>query len=84
MGFAGRVCLLFFENQTEPQVWFQDLGCTWNFVAGTFTEYFRVLVLYLGLAHWQYAFTKVLPKPLLHRSSFWQALPSALHLCVCW
>lgn len=47
-----------------PQVWFQDLGLEWNFIANSFTEYFRLLIMHLGLPHWQYAFTRVGLDPL--------------------
>ena len=41
-----------------PQVWFQDLGCTWWFLANTFTDYVKLMLAHLGLPHWQYAFTE--------------------------
>ena len=41
-----------------PQVWFQDLGCTWCFVANSFTDYVKLMLAHLGLPHWQYAFTE--------------------------
>jgi hypothetical protein len=40
-----------------PSVWFQDAGCSWHFVAPSFTAYFRLVVLHRGVLHWQYAFT---------------------------
>lgn len=40
-------------------MWFQDLTCNWHFIANTFTDYFRLMVMHLGLPRWQYAFTDV-------------------------
>lgn len=57
----GRVCLISTGGRGEHargQVWFQDLGCTWCFVANSFTDYFRLMLLHLGLPSWQYAFTE--------------------------
>jgi len=53
----GRVALLYKRGFNNPQVWFQDLSCKWNFIADTFTDYFRLMVMHLGLPHWQYSFT---------------------------
>eukprot|EP00698_Gefionella_okellyi_P015453 TRINITY_DN435_c0_g1_i1.p1 TRINITY_DN435_c0_g1~~TRINITY_DN435_c0_g1_i1.p1 ORF type:complete len:310 (-),score=48.11 TRINITY_DN435_c0_g1_i1:7-936(-) len=55
----GRVCFLFNQGHSTPQIWFQDLSCSWHFIANTFTDYFRLMVMHLGLPHWQYAFTDV-------------------------
>ena len=69
----GRVCFLYVNGFalsvyltpnictgcTSPQIWFQDLSCSWHFIANTFTDYFRLMVMHLGLPHWQYAFTDV-------------------------
>mmetsp|Transcript_133778 Transcript_133778/g.372964 ORF Transcript_133778/g.372964 Transcript_133778/m.372964 type:complete len:291 (+) Transcript_133778:108-980(+) len=43
----------------QPQVWFQDLSCQWHFLAGSFTDYFRLLATHLGVPQWHYAFTDV-------------------------
>ena len=40
-----------------PEVWFQDLGGRWNFLAPSFIVYFRMMVAHLGLPNWQYRFT---------------------------
>ena len=42
-----------------PQVWFQDLGCQWSFISATFSDYFRLMMMHLGLPHWHYAFTEL-------------------------
>ena len=42
-----------------PQVWLQDLGCRWHFLAENFSAYFRLMVVHLGIQGWQYAYTDV-------------------------
>jgi tubulin polyglutamylase complex subunit 2 len=55
----GRVALLFKGGSNQkPQIWFQDLSCKWYYIANTFTDYFRVMVMHLGIPNWQYAFTQ--------------------------
>jgi hypothetical protein len=29
---------------TNPQIWFQDMSCNWFVIAGTFTAYFRLMM----------------------------------------
>ena len=55
----GRLALMYRGNNNKPQIWFQDLSCSWFFIANTFTDYFRLMIMHLGLPHWQYAFTQV-------------------------
>eukprot|EP00754_Rhynchopus_humris_P042221 Rhum_TRINITY_DN25852_c0_g1::Rhum_TRINITY_DN25852_c0_g1_i1::g.182904::m.182904/K16605/TPGS2; tubulin polyglutamylase complex subunit 2 len=47
---SGRVCLVYDKASpaTHPSVWFQSLACSWHFVAKTFTDYFRLLILHPG------------------------------------
>lgn len=52
----GQVALIYNCGYNNPQVWFKDLGCGWNFIASSFTDYFRLLITHLGLPNWQYAF----------------------------
>ncbi|KAL9654007.1 hypothetical protein ABK040_014216 [Willaertia magna] len=58
---GGRVCLVYKENPISPtaatEIWYQDLAMNWWFVSKTFVEYFRLMVLHLGLPHWQMIFT---------------------------
>ncbi|CEP01905.1 Knr4/Smi1-like domain-containing protein [Plasmodiophora brassicae] len=64
VGFAldstadGRVVLVFSKDLAATRVYFQDLSSAYNFVCDTFTEYMRLMVMHLGIARWQYAFTK--------------------------
>jgi len=51
----GRVVLLYKNTYTKPQIWFQDLSCCWFFIANTFTDYFRLMLMHLGLPHWYFS-----------------------------
>jgi tubulin polyglutamylase complex subunit 2 len=56
----GRLCLLYrLPAVDSPQVWFLDLSRNWYFIAESFADYFRLLLLHLGLPRWHYAFTDV-------------------------
>ena len=55
----GRLGLVFRSNNAKPQIYFQDLSGDWFFIANSFTDYFRLMVMHLGLPNWQYAFTDV-------------------------
>jgi tubulin polyglutamylase complex subunit 2 len=47
------------SSASGPQVWFQDMSSRLFFIAKTFTDYFRLMVMHLGIPCWQYAFTDV-------------------------
>jgi tubulin polyglutamylase complex subunit 2 len=52
------------ENQNlnidlKNEIWFQDLSMQWFFITHSFTQYFRLCLLHLGIPHWQYAFTTI-------------------------
>ena len=53
----GRVRGAAGTEATKGEVWFADRSGTWHFVAGTFTEYVKLMAAHLGLPGWQYAFT---------------------------
>ena len=55
---GGRVVLLYTTGPAAPEVWFQDMSCNLCYVAKTFTDYFRLLVMHLGIPSWQYAFAE--------------------------
>jgi hypothetical protein len=59
----GRVALIYRGTHSKPQIWFQDLSCSWFFLANCFTDYFRLMIMHLGIPNWQYAFTKAGPDP---------------------
>ena len=56
---CGTVALVYFHNTDldKPRVYFQDLSCTWWPLASSFSEYFRLLMMHLGIPNWQYSFT---------------------------
>ena len=55
----GRLGLVYRGINSKPQIYFQDLSGDWFFIANSFTDYFRLMVMHLGLPNWQYAFTDV-------------------------
>eukprot|EP00002_Diphylleia_rotans_P041228 TRINITY_DN9980_c0_g1_i3.p1 TRINITY_DN9980_c0_g1~~TRINITY_DN9980_c0_g1_i3.p1 ORF type:complete len:215 (+),score=44.70 TRINITY_DN9980_c0_g1_i3:44-688(+) len=65
----GKICFVYISGQNDPQIWFQDLCGRWFFVCNTFTEYFRLMILHLGLPRWQYAFTDIGLDPISQVSS---------------
>jgi hypothetical protein len=50
---GGRLALVYMEGgkdpQSKPQIWFQDLSCSWFFIANSFTDYFRLMIVHLGI-----------------------------------
>lgn len=46
-----------------PQVWYLDRAYDWHFLAPTFTHYFRMMLVHLGLPEWQALFTSFGPTP---------------------
>ncbi|KAL8625444.1 hypothetical protein ACOMHN_018589 [Nucella lapillus] len=60
----GRVCLVYREakensGELKSEVWFLDRALGWHYLADTFRDYFRLMVMHLGLPYWQYAFTDI-------------------------
>ncbi|CAM9690629.1 unnamed protein product, partial [Laminaria digitata] len=43
----------------SPEVWLQDVSCRWHFLADSFTSYFRMMIVHLGVLGWQQAFSPV-------------------------
>ena len=56
---CGVVALVYFYDEPldKPRVYFQDMACCWRPLAPSFGEYFRLLMMHLGLPNWQYTFT---------------------------
>ncbi|XP_062898132.1 tubulin polyglutamylase complex subunit 2 isoform X1 [Mobula hypostoma] len=59
----GKVCLVYKNIQSgvvssSAEIWFLDRALYWHFLTDTFTAYYRLMLIYLGLPQWQYAFTK--------------------------
>ncbi|XP_045215779.2 tubulin polyglutamylase complex subunit 2-like isoform X1 [Mercenaria mercenaria] len=46
---------------TDPkiEVWFLDRALRWHYIADSFTAYYRLMIMHLGLPQWQYAFTDI-------------------------
>ncbi|XP_076465707.1 tubulin polyglutamylase complex subunit 2-like isoform X2 [Babylonia areolata] len=60
----GRVCLVYREpkegsGEMKSEVWFLDRALGWHYLTATFTDYFRLMVMHLGLPYWQYTFTDI-------------------------
>lgn len=59
-----RSCFLsipdsFLSGDSHPAVYFQDLSCRLHFVAASVSEYYCLMLVHLGICHWQYAFSQV-------------------------
>ncbi|CAG0878726.1 unnamed protein product [Darwinula stevensoni] len=63
----GKVCLVYGQKgedlklppPTEAQIWFMDVSYDWHYLASSFTHYFRMMLMNLGLPYWQYSYTSV-------------------------
>ncbi|GHP08343.1 tubulin polyglutamylase complex subunit 2 [Pycnococcus provasolii] len=57
---CGRVAIVY-ENGDEvaTHVGFQDIAGVWHKLANTFSQYYRLMVVHLGLPRWQLKFTPV-------------------------
>lgn len=61
---CGKVCIVYHNAQPgtpaqKCEIWFLDLGLRWHFLADSFTEYFQMMLVHIGLPEWQYAFTDI-------------------------
>jgi len=59
----GKVCVLLKNNETllnsETEIWFMDRSLKWFFITSSFCDYYRIMILSVGIPHWQYLFTEV-------------------------
>jgi len=60
----GKVCLVYHNTKPgipaqDPKIWFLDRALRWHFMAESFTHYFRLMLMHIGLPQWQYAFTDI-------------------------
>ncbi|XP_068691129.1 tubulin polyglutamylase complex subunit 2-like [Montipora foliosa] len=58
----GKVCLVYKDvkagvTTSQPEVWFLDRSLEWSYLASSFMDYFRMMIVHLGLPLWQYLFT---------------------------
>eukprot|EP00116_Pleurobrachia_bachei_P006948 sb/3467210/ len=76
----GKVCLVYEEGVVaNPKIWFLDRAVRWHFLASSFMEYFRLMVMHLGLPQWQYAFTDIGISPM---SKQWFNLYAPVRLAI--
>ena len=76
----GKVCLVYEVGGTsDPKIWFLDRAVRWHFLASSFMEYFRLMVMHLGLPQWQYAFTDIGLSPM---SKQWFNLYAPVRLAI--
>ncbi|KAK3753503.1 hypothetical protein QZH41_017993 [Actinostola sp. cb2023] len=59
---CGKVCLVYKNikagvTTSKPEVWFLDCALDWSYLADSFSSYFRMMIIHLGLPLWQYTFT---------------------------
>eukprot|EP00794_Sanderia_malayensis_P009848 gene9848-10858_t len=64
----GKVCLVYKEVKAgftvcQPEIWFLDRALQWFHLSDNFINYFRMLMIHLGLPCWQYLFTDSGPSP---------------------
>ncbi|XP_067840620.1 tubulin polyglutamylase complex subunit 2 isoform X1 [Heptranchias perlo] len=69
----GKVCLVYKNIQSgvvssRAEIWFLDRALYWHFLTDTFTAYYRLMLIHLGLPQWQYALTKY---GLSHQAKQW-------------
>ncbi|XP_014771609.1 tubulin polyglutamylase complex subunit 2 [Octopus bimaculoides] len=56
----GKVCLVYRNSHSGcSEIWFLDRSLRWHFLVATFTTYYRLMLLHLGLPQWQYIFTDI-------------------------
>lgn len=52
---SGHVGLVYRgRDKRKPQVWFADRSGTYHYIAGSFTEYLKLMASHLGIPGWQY------------------------------
>ena len=62
LGFA-KICLVYKDvasvgvTDSSPEIWLLDRSLRWTYLASSFQNYFRMLMVHLGLPLWQYRFT---------------------------
>jgi len=47
----------FIEN-LQCEIWLLDLSLQWHYLAGDFTQYYRMMISHLGIRGWQYLYTE--------------------------
>ncbi|XP_075216590.1 tubulin polyglutamylase complex subunit 2 [Lycorma delicatula] len=61
----GKVCLVYTEPTSDEQrpgesrIWLLDRSYEWHFLADSFSQYFRMMLVHQGLPQWQFHFTPI-------------------------
>eukprot|EP00730_Choanoeca_flexa_P009842 TRINITY_DN14189_c0_g1_i1.p1 TRINITY_DN14189_c0_g1~~TRINITY_DN14189_c0_g1_i1.p1 ORF type:complete len:307 (+),score=36.04 TRINITY_DN14189_c0_g1_i1:63-983(+) len=74
---GSRVVLSLAHN--DLSIWLLDNARDWHYLANSFTEYFRLMVLNLGLPCWQHVVADI-PLPPTAEPWFWMFMPLARSL----
>ncbi|CAB0002074.1 unnamed protein product [Nesidiocoris tenuis] len=56
---VASVCLVYVEHKITPSIWLLDRSLEWHFLSPSFTQYFRMMLVYQGLPEWQYNMTSI-------------------------
>ncbi|KAL5005397.1 hypothetical protein ScPMuIL_018853, partial [Solemya velum] len=69
----GKVCLIYRDNkpgrtEAKIEIWFLDRAIRWHYLTDSFTAYYRLMLMHMGLPQWQYAFTDI---GLSHQAKQW-------------
>lgn len=52
-----KSCMSSGVTTSQPEIWFLDRSLEWSYLASSFMDYFRMMIVHLGLPLWQYLFT---------------------------
>ncbi|XP_071965443.1 tubulin polyglutamylase complex subunit 2-like [Antedon mediterranea] len=60
----GKTCLVYNNTTqgvpaTDSDIWFLDRSLHWHFIADTFSQYFRLMIMNLGLPLWHFTLTDI-------------------------
>jgi tubulin polyglutamylase complex subunit 2 len=75
-GSDGKVI----RNPSSPQVWLVDMALRWHFIAPSFSDYVRLMIVHLGIVGWQLIFT---PEGLPYTTKQWMGIFCKGKLMVC-
>lgn len=62
----------------SPEVWMLDLSGRWHYICNSFSQYFRLMIVHLGIFGWQYLYT---PEGLPRSTIQWMNLFCKERLC---
>jgi len=80
----GKICLVYpdaksanSDQQQRTEIWFLDRSLNWSFICKSFTTYYRLMLIHLGLPFWHYSFT---PMGLPQKAKQWFNLYAPVRL----